>query len=833
MKTSIVIISYNTLPYTRLCIESIRQYTDADSYELIVVDNASSDGSVQWLQRQSDVIGIFNTQNEGFPKGCNQGIAQATGSDILLLNSDTIVTPRWLEQLRRALYSDERVGAVSCVANNCSNWQRVDAAYASIEEMESFAEQYNQTDSSKWERRLVLVGFCLLFKRQVYEKIGGLDEIFTPGNYEDDDYCLRMWQAGFTLLLCKDTFIHHFGGASFIQAEDPALQKKKQIACQQLAEKNRGIFQRKWGIRAGYKELSPAFLSLPPHLNPAARLLEIDCGCGFDLLTLERLCPQMQLSGIAVNRQEAEIAGWVLPTEFCEDVEQNVFAKLTGKYDYILLTNIVDTFKNPNGFLQELSAYVRPGGCIFTEQHIYEITAEKTDLIDISIIIAVWNGLTYTQQCLEAVRLFAGSIRYEIIVVDNGSTDGTREWLQSQMGIKVICNEGNKGTAAAWNQGIEASRGEHLLLLHNDVVLTQGALEAMNSMLLEQPALGAVAPVANRSYYVYQHVQAPDYNDFEGLQRFSMQISQREEKARQALFLEGFCLLLTREAVEKTGFFDEQYQQHSFEDMDYSFRLLKQGYKLAVAKNIYVHHEQGTFLQQTGAEKIREANQERLQIKWKGIRPGYSTCTKDRLLCHMNMDKRNLAVLDVGCSCGGNLMRIKELNPTAECAGIEIAEGPAAIARCFGEVRTMDLEQLDEAEWQAHFDYIIMGDILEHLRDPWQVIVNLKQMLKAGGEILASIPNVGHISTIYALLHGKWQYEEAGILDRTHLRFFTKQSVRDIMENAGLKVVYLGHSEEAIAAPENALKKELLALQNATVSEEELDAYQWEVVARK
>jgi SAM-dependent methyltransferase len=145
----------------------------------------------------------------------------------------------------------------------------------------------------------------------------------------------------------------------------------------------------------------------------------------------------------------------------------------------------------------------------------------------------------------------------------------------------------------------------------------------------------------------------------------------------------------------------------------------------------------------------------------------------------------------------------------------------------------MDLEQLDEAEWQAHFDYIIMGDILEHLRDPWQVIVNLKQMLKAGGEILASIPNVGHISTIYALLHGKWQYEEAGILDRTHLRFFTKQSVRDIMENAGLKVVYLGHSEEAIAAPENALKKELLALQNATVSEEELDAYQWEVVARK
>ena len=111
-RTSIVIINYNTLEYTRLCIESIRQLTPAGSYELIVVDNASRDGSLEWLRQQQDVRLIENQVNNGFPAGCNQGMAVAeAGNDLLLLNSDTVVTPRWLENMQQALYS--KAGAVS------------------------------------------------------------------------------------------------------------------------------------------------------------------------------------------------------------------------------------------------------------------------------------------------------------------------------------------------------------------------------------------------------------------------------------------------------------------------------------------------------------------------------------------------------------------------------------------------------------------------------------------------------------------------------------------------------------------------------------------------
>ncbi|MBR4696044.1 MAG: glycosyltransferase, partial [Selenomonadaceae bacterium] len=103
--TSIIILSYNTKEYTQMCIQSIRKHTDPGSYEIIVVDNASTDGSLNWLLAQPDIRLIANEENLGFPKGCNQGLEIAEGDDLLLLNSDTIVTPRWLKQLLIALHS--------------------------------------------------------------------------------------------------------------------------------------------------------------------------------------------------------------------------------------------------------------------------------------------------------------------------------------------------------------------------------------------------------------------------------------------------------------------------------------------------------------------------------------------------------------------------------------------------------------------------------------------------------------------------------------------------------------------------------------------------------
>lgn len=254
-KTSIILLSYNTREYLQLCIESIRTFTSAGTYELIVIENASKDGSAEWLRQQKGIIAIYNTENQGFPKGCNQGLKIATGDDLLLLNSDTIVTKNWLSNLRQALYSSPRIGAVCCVTNWASNGQEITGPYKNLAELQAFAEDYNQSNPAAWEQKAFLVGFCYLFKREVYEKVGLLDVQFSPGNYEDDDYSLRILQAGYDLLLCRDTFIHHFGNASFLHEKDPKAASALREKYNAILHRNAALFQAKWRLPSNYKEI--------------------------------------------------------------------------------------------------------------------------------------------------------------------------------------------------------------------------------------------------------------------------------------------------------------------------------------------------------------------------------------------------------------------------------------------------------------------------------------------------------------------------------------------------------------------------------------------------
>lgn len=296
--TSIIILSYNTLTMLQMCIESIRGFTTPYTYELIVVDNASRDGSVEWLKEQSDIKCIFNKDNKGFPIGCNQGMEIATGSEILLLNSDVIVTPRWLEQLKKALYSSDKIGAVSCLTNKCSNMQQIPVQYdvnnIDIDSLIEFAAQFNHTDSSKWLPYYTLVGFCMLFRTSLYKEIGGLDEIFSPGNFEDDDYSIRIRMAGYQLLLCQDTFIHHFGSGSFINSLTNEEKAKKIEQYNALLNKNRNVFMKKWNLPYGYKEITIDVNSLKKCISSSRKILVIGRCNIQDIISLIRNMPDTQ-----------------------------------------------------------------------------------------------------------------------------------------------------------------------------------------------------------------------------------------------------------------------------------------------------------------------------------------------------------------------------------------------------------------------------------------------------------------------------------------------------------------------------------------------------------
>lgn len=375
-KTSIIVLSYNTLNYTRLCLESIRNYTQPGSYELVVIDNGSQDGSAEWLKEQSDIVLQCNQANRGFPCGCNQGMRLATGDALLLLNSDTIVTPHWLENMRRALDSEERIGAVSCMTNSCSNMQTIPAVYESLDEMISFAETYNVSDPGKWRPWLRLVGFCLLVKRSVYARLGGFDEQFSPGNYEDDDFTLRIRKAGYELLLCQDTFIHHFGSKSFQATVSDAALQQKQREYAEILQRNWQYLQEKWQFQTDYRVSHGVIEALPDNMPIGTSVCLLNCGYGQDMFYLASCQPGIILSGVTLQHEAQQMLKISFPVQYAEDMQQAA-EKIHSLQDYIVLIDDVEDNTIPQKeIIVLLMEQLRPHGRLFYAdgEKIYGIT---------------------------------------------------------------------------------------------------------------------------------------------------------------------------------------------------------------------------------------------------------------------------------------------------------------------------------------------------------------------------------------------------------------------------------------------------------------------------
>jgi len=238
--TSIIIPTYNGLSLLKPCVGAIRTYTgEATSYEIIVVDNGSTDGTAEYCAKER-IRFVRLPENRGFPVACNAGLRVACGDELLLLNNDVIVTSCWLENMRKALYSEEHIGIIGPVTNYASGIQQVDMTFRDVQHFQELAAANNVSDMSKWKEVHRIVGLCMLMRRSVLEAVGWLDEAYSPGHYEDDDYCYRARLKGFRLLVCGDVLVHHQGSASF--------QKTDQAEWKQLLERNRSIFINKWHV---------------------------------------------------------------------------------------------------------------------------------------------------------------------------------------------------------------------------------------------------------------------------------------------------------------------------------------------------------------------------------------------------------------------------------------------------------------------------------------------------------------------------------------------------------------------------------------------------------
>jgi GT2 family glycosyltransferase/tetratricopeptide (TPR) repeat protein len=521
--TSIVILAHNQLPDTQQCLASIEKHTTLP-HELILVDNGSTDGTGKFFRayamKHHHVRVILNRSNQGFSAGNNQALACAGADAIVLLNNDTVVTPGWLENMRGTLNLHPDCGLVGPVSNYVSGPQCVAADYASLDQLPGFAAAWRADHAGQSAEAPRLVGFCLLLRRAVLEKIGGLDPQFGSGNFEDDDFCLRAAWAGFKLRIALDSFVHHTGSQTF---------KGAKIDYRASMERNWELFKTKWGLPKdapldkGYP-LSGLVLASSRLHQPLPKLGRSHTS------TLEGRCWVDKMLPVTEAKKDPPKPVVIVPPPCAQVGRLQEARELTRKKQwpaawtaavsalssrpfhpeaYLLLAEIAlaagnaDSARHCAKAAREMAPDWAPAKQFlkgnlrgqsklpwlkFPPVLAGEITAPR-----VSVCLIAKNEEQFISQCLRSIRALAS----QIIVVDTGSTDRTIE-IAREFGAEVHSIAWRDDFSAARNAALEHATGDWVLFLDCDEELMPDKVEALAREIRAPDVLGYRLPIIDR-----------------------------------------------------------------------------------------------------------------------------------------------------------------------------------------------------------------------------------------------------------------------------------------------------------------------------------------------
>lgn len=444
-------------------------------------------------------------------------------------------------------------------------------------------------------------------------------------------------------------------------------------------------------------------------------------------------------------------------------------------------------------------------------------------MIDTSIIVFAQGREQQLSSCLWSIETFTSKDSYELFVI------GKDLQLSGEAATKIKYFEIDNNPVAAINKAIADSNGRDIAFLYGDTVVTSNWLSRLKQVLYSTENCGAVGPIGCNSS-IYQSVPIEEQKEYSTIRDMALVAAENavhnKGQVGHSLFLDAFCILFTREIWQRFGPWVEEYQCPAKAVMDYTVNLVKAGYDCLVAKEVWLHN---SFYPLRGAEYSDEL----VFRKIRGFSSGYSMGAREDLLDLANLKKSDLTIMDIGCACGGTLMKAREMNPNAQLYGIELSPGAAAVAEHFGQVFQADMLTIDKPELLDKFDYIFMGDVLEHIVDTDGALAKVYSWLKKGGQLIVSVPNIANISIITNMLMGKWHYGDSGILDRTHMRFFTYKEMVENLARHNFTVKTSAYSHLNFESPAPELRKALLNLPFIKVDPQDLDAFQWVFVAEK
>lgn len=441
-----------------------------------------------------------------------------------------------------------------------------------------------------------------------------------------------------------------------------------------------------------------------------------------------------------------------------------------------------------------------------------------------NIILIAHNQIRLVQQNIEMLVKLENISFSDIIIVDNASQDGLQAWLEEQNGLNyLICNEGIESYSVILNTICqEFELHEEILILTPEHMILPGMLNKMKSVLTADISIGAVT-----AKMIYCGTEVG--KDYFSAMKYAQEYQKKSELEKKKLAIKEDVILIKLEMIKEVGKFDENLILPFSVMVDFLLRGIKKGfsyyecgkaffYKMQISNLYYYEHY------------TKDVDRKYLKKKW-GMNY-FNIFAHSELIEYVQKPiEEDFQILEIGCDCGVNLLEIKNKYPMADCYGMEINESAAEIAESVANVVVGNIEMEDIPFEGILFDYIIFGDVLEHLHNPEKVLRDCRKRLKANGKIIASIPNRMHYSVMRDLINGNFSYTDTGLLDKTHIHFFTYNEIIKMFEKENFVIENIGMANRPIA-PEDKSFVDKLTILSESAEAFMFEAYQYYVVAK-
>lgn len=521
---SIIIPVFNNVAFTKECLKALYENSgDSFSYEVIVVDNCSSDGTNDILEEyetlHNNFIVIRNFENLGFAKACNQGILARKGRAALLLNNDTQPQLDWLNGIMEEIITEESVGAAGALLLYPET-DLIQHIFVKIgtEDGKSLAPYHphrlahlGEVEEAMSSRDVsAITGACFLISEDAINKVGLLDEEYING-LEDIDYCFRLTQAGFKIRYSANSIVYH--------AESMTANRHEHDVANWIR------LNQKW----------------------------------YGLISLDESQFSTNQEVAAINRRER-----IIRQNMSDDFEE--------------LTNIGNEVKDES--------------------------------IKLSLIIPVHNSLELTKQCINSIFTSVNVNKFEVIIINNASTDGTAEYLNSILDkVSVITNTENLSFSKVNNQAAAIAKASYLLFLNNDTKLFDYALDAFIEGFDSDQQIGIqggklIYPngMVQHAGIAFGHIGQNIMSHLHIYVTFSPDAA-CVNIAREYQMVTGAMLAIRKRLFVIADGFDEEYV-FGHEDLDLCLKIRKLGYKVVYNPEAVAIHYESITKKDNGIEKF-------------------------------------------------------------------------------------------------------------------------------------------------------------------------------------------------------------------------------------